>query len=99
MVFQTEKQIEEYGDKISVDGKKSLEDLIEKLKTSLKDRNISDIKDNTDKITTQWQKITSEMYSSSNGTPNFEDILKGAANGSTNTKEDNVTDADFEEVK
>lgn len=99
MVFQTEKQIEEYGDKISADGKKSLEDLIEKLKTSLKDRNISDIKDNTDKITTQWQKITSEMYSSSNGAPNFEDILKGAANGNTNTKEDNVTDADFEEVK
>ena len=103
MVFQTEKQIEEYGDKISSDSKKSLEELIEKLKNSLKDRNISDIKENTDKITSQWQKITSEMYATgtNGGTPNFEDILRGAANGNTKTdaKEDNVTDADFEEVK
>lgn len=103
MVFQTEKQIEEYGDKISSDSKKSLEELIEKLKNSLKDRNISDIKENTDKITSQWQKITSEMYATgtNGGTPNFEDILRGAANGNTktDTKEDNVTDADFEEVK
>lgn len=103
MVFQTEKQIEEYGDKISSDSKKSLEELIEKLKNSLKDRNIFDIKENTDKITSQWQKITSEMYATgtNGGTPNFEDILRGAANGNTktDTKEDNVTDADFEEVK
>lgn len=103
IVFQTEKQIEEYGDKITSEGKQALEELVTKLKTSLKDKNISDIKENTDKINAQWQKITSEMYSqnSSNGTPDFEEMLKNAAQG-TNTsskKEDNVTDADFEEVK
>lgn len=103
MVFQTEKQIEEYGDKITSEGKQALEELVTKLKDALKNKNISDIKDNTDKINTQWQKITSEMYANTgaNGTPNFEEMLKNAAQGAkTETSNgDNVTDADFEEVK
>lgn len=103
MVFQTEKQIEEYGDKITSEGKKALEEIVEKLKDALKNKNISDIKDNTDKINTQWQKITSEMYANTgaNGTPNFEEMLKNAAQGAKTetSNDDNVTDADFEEVK
>lgn len=104
MVFQTEKQIEEYGDKISSDGKQALEELVEKLKASLKDKNISDIKENTEKLNTQWQKVSSEMYSqnASNGTPDFEEMMKNAAQGnnaSSTSNGDNVTDADFEEVK
>lgn len=103
MVFQTEKQIEEYGDKITSEGKQALEELVTKLKDALKDKNISDIKENTDKINAQWQKITSEMYANTgaNGTPNFEEMLKNAAQGAkTETSNgDNVTDADFEEVK
>lgn len=104
MVFQTEKQIEELGDKITAEGKKSLEEIIESLKVSLKDKNISDIKSNTDKVNKEWQKISSDMYSktSGDGAPDFEEMLKNAsqgANTSSKNESDNITDAEFEEVK
>lgn len=104
MVFQTEKQLEELGDKITAEGKKSLEEIIEALKSSLKDKNISDIKSNTDKVNKEWQKISSEMYAktSGDGAPDFEEMIKNASQGggaSSKNEGDNITDADFEEVK
>ena len=86
MVFQTEKQIKEYGDKITEEDKNSLSELLDKLKTSIKEKNIDVIDSQLEDITTRWQEISQKMYQSTQQEP------------PKTEKEENVTDVEYEEV-
>ena len=106
LIFQTEKQLKEFGDKVSADKKAPIESALQKLKDAHKNQNIADIDSATAELNTSWTAASEEMYKASqsadaegggNGQPNAE---QGQPEGAeANAGGDNVTDAEFEEVK
>jgi len=94
LVYQTEKTLKEVGDKVSAQEKENVEKAKDELKKALEANNIEDMKAKTEKLTEALYKITSKMYEQANpqgqGAP-------GAEQG-PGTKDDNVVDAEFEEV-
>jgi len=105
LIFQTEKQIKEYGDKISADKKAPIESALSKLKEAHKNQNISDIDSATTELNSAWTTASEEMYKATqgageqggNGQPNADQ--GHPENAESNAGGDNVTDAEFEEVK
>jgi molecular chaperone DnaK len=103
LIFQTEKQLKEYGDKISRDKKAPIESALQKLKDAHKTQNLSDVDSSIAALNAAWTTASEEMYKASQGGPQGND---GQANGQgqqehaeSNAGGDNVTDAEFEEVK
>ena len=102
MIFQTEKQLEEFGDKISEDNKKPVEEALEELKTAFETKEVETIQPALDKINEAWKAASEEMYKAQ------QDGQGGAAGpqpgadagaGAETSGEDDVQDVDFEEVK
>jgi molecular chaperone DnaK len=85
LIFYTEKQIKELSDKISDDDKSKLNDILDKLKKSQNEKNIEDIDKLTQELTTEWQRISTNLYQQQSSTE--EEPIK-----------ENVEDVDFEEV-
>ena len=97
-IYQTEKQIDELGDKISDEDKKNLSDSIDKLKEANKGDDSQIINDAISAVNTTWQKISEKLYQETKESDsNTESGEKSKA--STNKSSDNVEEADFEEVK
>jgi molecular chaperone DnaK len=95
MIFQTEKQLKEFGDKISADKKVPVEEALKELKEAHSSKDISLIDSAMEKMNTAWTAASEEMYKAS-------EEAKGAnpnANGGEKSGPDDVTDVDFEEVK
>ena len=86
LIFQTEKQIKEFGDKLSDDSKSKLEESLSKLKEANKLADVSKIDEAMAELNETWNKISTEMYSQTNQENNTE-------------SGDNVEDTPFEEVK
>jgi len=82
LVYQTEKNLKEYGDKISDDDKKRLEADVESAKNALKTDNAGEIKAATDRLNATWQDVAQRMYqqASSEGAPGA-GAEEGAAQG------------------
>ncbi|MFA8300876.1 MAG: molecular chaperone DnaK [Hyphomicrobiales bacterium] len=105
MIFQTEKQLKEYGDKLPADKKQEIETVLNELKEAHKNQDIDAIDASLKKMNDMWQAASQEMYkdAGAQGAPNPDaDKAKGNPNpGADNTKgnDDEVTDVDFEEVK
>jgi molecular chaperone DnaK len=97
-IFQTERQLKEYGDKIPADKKQPIEDALAELKKEFDSRNIENLQPAMDKLNNVFQAASQDMYNDSNaqGADNAaaSDQNQGGANA-----EDEVTDVDFEEVK
>jgi len=103
MIFQTEKQLKEFGDKLSDDKKKPIEDALKELKKAYKTKDLAVIGPALEKINEAWKAASEEMYKAqaeatqANGAANG---TAGADSGANSTAEgDNVEDVDFEEVK
>ncbi len=98
MVFQTEKQLKEFGDKLSADKKKPIEDALEELKKAHASQDVEQVQPALDKINEAWKVASEEMYKAT-----ADAQQNGAAAGAENTEAskegDNVQDVDFEEVK
>lgn len=99
MIFQTEKQLSEFGDKLSADKKKSIEAALEELKKAYESKELNVIQPALDKINEAWKAASEEMYKAQ-----AEGAQTAGADGEQTTggqaKEgDNVEDVDFEEVK
>lgn len=100
LVFQTEKQLKEFGDKIPADKKQPIEAAHSKLKEAHKNRNIAEIDAAMSELNTAWQAASEEIYKASQGQQQAQG-QPGADPGPTDSKggNDEVTDVDFEEVK
>ena len=96
LIFQTEKQLSEYGDKISADKKAPIEAGLEKLKAAHAARNFADIDSATAELENAWNAASEEMYAASNqgGQPQGDAGQQGGNQGG-----DDVQDVEFEEVK
>jgi molecular chaperone DnaK len=100
MIFQTEKQLKEFGDKLSDDKKKPIEDALEELKKAYETKEVETIQPALDKINEAWKIASEEMYKAQadgQGAPTG-DAGAGAEQGG-NAENSDVEDVDFEEVK
>ncbi len=100
LIFQTEQQLEEFGDKLSDDKKKPIEDALAELKTAYESKEISQIDPALEKVNAAWTAASEDMYKA-------QAEAQGAAQGqpgpdaNTGASDDtsDVEDVDFEEVK
>ena len=112
VIFQTEKQLKEYGDKLPADKKSEIEAALAKLKTAHQSQDIAAIDAAMNEMNAIWQKTSEEMYKNAGAQggpqgPGFDpNNMGGGFQGGNpnqgnqqNNGDDNVTDADFEEVK
>ncbi|HRN78887.1 MAG TPA: molecular chaperone DnaK [Ferruginibacter sp.] len=99
LIFQTEKQMKEFGDKISADKKAPIEAGLEKLKAAHKSQDLAAIDTAITELNTAWTAASEEMYKATQqqGQPGAEDA--GQQSAGENNNGENVTDAEFEEVK
>ena len=97
MIFQTESQLKEFGDKLSDDKKKPIEEALENLKKSFESKDLDAIKNDLEKINEAWKNASEELYKaqSQNAGPDSNQ----AEPKSDDKKDDDVQDVDFEEVK
>ncbi|KJS80392.1 MAG: molecular chaperone DnaK [Peptococcaceae bacterium BICA1-8] len=93
LVYQTEKTLKELDDKVDAQEKEEVEKAKDELKKALEANNTEEIKANSEKLTEVLYKMTSKMYEQANPEGQGE---PGAEQG--NSKDDNVVDAEFEEV-
>ena len=102
LVYTTEKSLKEHGDKLDAATKENIEKEVENLKQKLTSENVGEIKEGIDKLSTAAQKLAEVLYAQNNQAG---DAGAGASQGSayaeeeTAKKDENVVDADFEEVK
>ncbi|WP_036385336.1 molecular chaperone DnaK [Muricauda sp. MAR_2010_75] len=102
MIFQTEKQLKEFGDKLSDDKKKPIEDALEELKKAYETKDVAVIEPALEKINEAWKVASEEMYKAQADAAqaNGADTAGAEGSASGDTKEgDDVEDVDFEEVK
>ncbi|GLU44554.1 molecular chaperone DnaK [Allomuricauda sp. NBRC 101325] len=102
MIFQTEKQLKEFGDKLSADKKKPIEDALAELKTAFESKDLAVIEPALEKINEAWKVASEEMYKAqAEAQSNGADTAAGAEGsaGAGAAEGDNVEDVDFEEVK
>jgi molecular chaperone DnaK len=96
LIFQTERQLKEYGDKIPADKKQPIEDALAALKTEFEAKNMANLQPAMDRLNEVFGAASQDMYNASND--------QGAASGQgadagSGSAQDEVTDVDFEEVK
>jgi len=100
MIFQTDKQLSEFGEKLSEDKKKPIQDALDELKKAFETKELEAIKPALDKINEAWKNASEEMYKAqaeSSGAQPEPDANANASSGDSNA--DSVEDVDFEEVK
>jgi len=100
LIFQTEKQLKEFGDKLPSDKKAAIESALEELKSAYESKNIATIEVALEKINNAWKSASEDIYKAQQG---------GGAGAGANYSEpgpqpnqgpdNNVQDVDFEEVK
>jgi len=98
MIFQTEKQFKEFGDKLSDDKKKPIEDALEVLKKAYEAKDVAAIAPALESINEAWKNASEEMYKAQaeqGGVANDEK----AEEQSSESNDEDVQDVDFEEVK
>ena len=99
LVFQTEKQLKEYGDKIPAEKKTVIEQAAEKLKEAQKAQDLAGIDTHMAALNAAWTAASEDMYKATQGSAQpGPDAGAGAGNASSAAAED-VTDVPFEEVK
>jgi molecular chaperone DnaK len=102
LIFQTEKQLKEFGDKLPADKKAPIENALAKLKDAHKSQDVAAIDAAVAAMNTAWTAASEELYKA---TQQADGAQPGAGAGATNGGQqassggENVTDAEFEEVK
>ena len=97
MIFQTEKQLKDYGDKLPEDKKAPIESALADLKKAHEDKDLDGIDASMETLNTVWQAASQEMYNATQGEGGA-DGSGPEANASQATEDGEVTDVDFEEV-
>ncbi len=107
LIFQTEKQLKEYGDKIPADKKKPIEDALAKLKEAHKSQDLAAIDTAMNELNTVFSAASQEMYNAAQaqggqqaGPQSGQEQAQHGGSDKGSSKDDGeVTDVDFEEVK
>jgi len=92
-IFQTERQLKEYGDKIPADKKQPIEDALTELKKEFEAKNMENLEAAIERLNNTFQAASQEMYNAANADGGADQGAQSSGNPS-----DEVTDVDFEEV-
>jgi molecular chaperone DnaK len=95
LIFQTERQLKEYGDKIPADKKQPIEDALAALKVEFEAKNTANLEAAMERLNNVFQDASQEMYNAANAGGADAGAQQGNAGANTS---DEVTDVDFEEV-
>ena len=101
LVYQTEKNLKEFGDKVDGSTKSKIEAAVGRVKEALKGSNVDEIRSSTDDLNKIWQEAASQMYSQTQpgqGAQPGEESTSQQAEAQTPDADKNVEDADFEVV-
>ncbi len=98
LIFQTEKQLKDFGEKIPADKKAPIEAALTKLKEAHKQQDVDQIDAAVTEMNNAWTAASEEIYKAQQQNENAQTQADNAG-GNTGSKDDNVTDAEFEEVK
>ncbi|MDI3321661.1 molecular chaperone DnaK [Pinibacter soli] len=100
LIFQTEKQLKEYGDKVPADKKAPIESALTKLKEAHKTQDIAQIDTAVNELNAAWTAASEEIYKATQAEGGAQPQDGGAQQGNGHHDAgENVTDAEFEEVK
>lgn len=103
MIFQTENQLKDLGDKIPVDKKAPIENALQKLRDAHKSADLAAIDSAISELNAAWQAASAQMYQQTGANPGAGAAGAGqqqsSANNSQKKEDDTIQDADFEEVK
>ena len=99
MIFQTEKQLEEFGDKLSEDKKQPIVDALEELKKAYESKDLEVITPALDKINEAWKVASEEMYKAQAEAQEGGEAPGPDASQNGEAESSDVEDVDFEEVK
>ena len=99
MIFQTEKQLKEFGDKLSASAKQPIEAALEDLKKAYETKDVATIQPALDKINEAWKAASEEMYKAQADGGAQGGAQQAQPEGGAQPEGDNVQDVDFEEVK
>ena len=99
MIFQTEKQLEEFGDKLSDDKKQPIVDALEELKKAFETKDLEVITPALDKINEAWKVASEEMYKAQAEAQQGGEAPGPDASQNGEAESSDVEDVDFEEVK
>jgi molecular chaperone DnaK len=94
MVFQTEKSMKEFGEKLTESEKTTLNETLDKLKTAHKDQKIDELDPLSKELNEKWNTISTRLYQNTE-----QSEPQPESQTSESKKDDNVTDVDFEEVR
>ncbi len=96
-VFRSEKQLKEFGDKLSADAKSKIETAIGRVKEALKGDHLDEMRSASEALQQIWQEASAEMYEQASQSG----AGAGASGGGTSAsgKKEDAVDAEFEEVK
>ena len=94
LIFQVDKQLKEFGDKLPADKKTEIEASLEELKKAHAEKNLDTIKASMDKLNAVFQAASADMYKNAGGAADA-----GAGEQQAGGNDGEVTDVDFEEVK
>lgn len=98
MVFQTEKQLKEYGEKLSEGNKTAIESALNNLKEAHKSQDIAAIDKAMEAINAAWQGAAQEMYAASGGEQQGSADAGGQPNAGAPGSDSDVSDVEYEEV-
>ena len=96
LIFQTEKNLKEFGEKLPADKKTEIEAALEDLKKSHAEKDLEKIKSSTEHLNAVFSAASQDMYNAANAGGADASQAGGAGQGSADSE---VTDVDFEEVK
>lgn len=105
MIFTTENQLKDLGDKVPADKKPTIETALQKLKDAHKAQDLAGIDTAMNELNAAWQAASAQMYSQSGAQGSQEEAQQGQQqtnnqeSTTNNTNGENIQDADFEEVK
>jgi molecular chaperone DnaK len=98
LIFQTEKQMKEYGEKLSDGNKSAINSALEQLKEAHKNQDIAAIDTAMAVLNGAWQAASQEMYQATNAGAGAEANAGAGASGNGSADTNNVSDVEFEEV-
>src|SRR6056297_873682 len=105
LIFQTDKQLKEFGDKISEEKKKPIQDALEALREAHKNEKLDEIDQKIEDLNKAWQEASQEIYNAQQQAGGGEQQGTGStgeqeqSSDKGNDDDGEVTDVDFEEVK
>jgi molecular chaperone DnaK len=99
MIFQTEKQLSEFGDKLSDDKKQAIQAALEELKKAYESKDLATIQPALDKINEAWKTASEELYKAQAEAQGQDAGASAGPEAQGQASTDDVEDVDFEEVK